>query len=54
MKLNSSQQYQLYAEAFNLPLVKLLILKVSEHHDKTLGKSIWNELIDEGESPRMR
>ena len=45
------QLYQGFAEPFNLPQLKLLILHISEHRDDNLVRPIWNQIFEEGESP---
>ncbi|TDL28525.1 nucleoporin [Rickenella mellea] len=42
-----SELYQLYAEPFNLPAMKLLILHVSEHRDDAVVRPIWNTLFED-------
>jgi nuclear pore complex protein Nup155 len=44
------QLYTEYAEPFDLPRVKLLVLHVSQHQDENLSRSIWNGIFEEGES----
>ncbi|KAL5535480.1 hypothetical protein ACEPAF_3574 [Sanghuangporus sanghuang] len=44
---NVTELYQLYAEPFDLPSIKLLILHVSEHHDEGVVRQIWNAMFDE-------
>ena len=39
------QLYQLYAEPFELPAIKLLILHISEHRDEAVVKPIWNTIF---------
>lgn len=41
--------YQLYAEPFDLPIIKLLILHVSEHREENLVRPIWNKIFEDGE-----
>jgi len=43
---NVSEIYQLYAEPFDLPTIKLLILHVSQHRDEHLVKEIWTKIFD--------
>jgi len=43
-----TQLYQLYAESFDLPVMKLLILHVSEHRDDQLVRSIWDRIFEDG------
>ncbi|KAI0033421.1 nucleoporin [Vararia minispora EC-137] len=45
--LNVSELYQLYADPFDLPTIKLLILHVSQHRDERLVKEIWSKLVDD-------
>ncbi|KAH7883515.1 nucleoporin [Phlebopus sp. FC_14] len=45
--LNMSELYQLYAEPFDLPIMKLVILYVSEHRDDHLVRSIWDRIFDD-------
>jgi nuclear pore complex protein Nup155 len=40
----------MYAEPFDLPTMKLLILHVSEHRDENLVRPIWNQIFKDGES----
>ncbi|KAH8120271.1 nucleoporin [Phellopilus nigrolimitatus] len=47
---NITELYQFYAEPFDLPSIKLLILHVSEHHDEAIVKPIWNAIFDEATS----
>jgi hypothetical protein len=42
--------YQLYAEPFDLPTMKLLILHVSEHRDESLVRPIWNRIFEDCET----
>ena len=42
------QLYQLYAEPFDLPIIKLLIFHVSGHRDENLVRPIWNKIFDDG------
>ncbi|KAI0313508.1 nucleoporin [Amylostereum chailletii] len=44
---NVSELYQVYAEPYDLPTVKLLILHVSQHKDERLVKDIWARIFDE-------
>ena len=43
-----SQLYQLYADPLDLPLIKLLILHVSDHRDESIVRPIWNRIFEEG------
>lgn len=43
-----TQLYQLYAEPFDLPVMKLLILHVSGHRDDQLVRSIWDRVFEDG------
>ncbi|THV01851.1 hypothetical protein K435DRAFT_654572 [Dendrothele bispora CBS 962.96] len=36
-----------YAIAFDLPILKLLCLHISEHRDKAMVKQIWNQIFDQ-------
>lgn len=40
--------YQLYAEPFDLPIIKLLILHVSEHRDEHIVRPIWDRIFEDG------
>ncbi|EMD42139.1 hypothetical protein CERSUDRAFT_90739 [Gelatoporia subvermispora B] len=42
-----TELYQEYAEPFDLPTMKLLILHVSQHRDENLVRPIWNKLFEE-------
>ncbi|EIN14134.1 nucleoporin [Punctularia strigosozonata HHB-11173 SS5] len=44
---NISDLYQEYAEPFDLPTAKLLILHVSGHRDTNLTQTIWNQIFEE-------
>ncbi|THH08723.1 hypothetical protein EW145_g2498 [Phellinidium pouzarii] len=44
---NITELYQFYAEPFDLPSIKLLILRVSEHHDEAVVRPIWNAIFDD-------
>lgn len=44
------QLYQLWAEPLDLPLIKLLILHVSQHRDDAIVRPIWNRIFEEGKS----
>ncbi|KAI0068445.1 nucleoporin [Artomyces pyxidatus] len=44
---NVSELYQVYAEPYDLPTIKLLILHVSQHRDEKLVKDIWTRVFDE-------
>jgi len=46
---NITELYQFYAEPFDLPSIKLLILHVSDHRDEAVVRPIWNEIMDEAE-----
>jgi nuclear pore complex protein Nup155 len=48
------QLYQEYAEPFELPAMKLLILHVSEHRDENMVRPIWNQIFEEGEPEHDR
>ncbi|KAH0838249.1 nucleoporin [Lanmaoa asiatica] len=43
-----SQLYQCYAEPFDLPVMKLLILYVSEHRDEHIVRPIWDRIFEDG------
>ncbi|KAJ8580471.1 nucleoporin-domain-containing protein, partial [Rhizopogon salebrosus TDB-379] len=45
--LTMSELYQVYAEQFDLPVMKLLILHVSEHHDEHVVRPIWDRIFDD-------
>lgn len=45
------QLYQDYAATFDLPVMKLLCFHVSEHHDETVVRPVWNQIFDEGNFP---
>ncbi|KAG6332506.1 hypothetical protein ID866_6583 [Astraeus odoratus] len=45
--MTMSELYQLYAEPFDLPIMKLLILHVSEHRDSQLVRSIWDRIFED-------
>ncbi|KAH7928555.1 nucleoporin [Leucogyrophana mollusca] len=45
--LNMSELYQFYAEAFDLPIIKLLILHVSEHRDQHVVEPIWDRIYED-------
>ncbi|KAH9857879.1 nucleoporin [Lenzites betulinus] len=47
---NITELYQLWAEPLDLPLMKLLILHVSQHRDESLVRPIWNRIFEEGMS----
>ncbi|KAI0662717.1 nucleoporin [Cubamyces menziesii] len=47
---NITELYQLWAEPLDLPLIKLLILHVSEHRDDGIVRPIWNKIFEEGRS----
>lgn len=34
---------------FDLPQIKLLCLHVSEHHDESIVRPIWNQIFEESE-----
>ncbi|KAJ8496905.1 hypothetical protein ONZ45_g12257 [Pleurotus djamor] len=42
-----SELYQDYAATFDLPVMKLLCFHVSEHHDETVVRPVWNQIFDE-------
>ncbi|THH00942.1 hypothetical protein EW026_g1653 [Hermanssonia centrifuga] len=44
---NITELYQLYAEPFDLPVLKLLIFHVSGHRDENLVRPIWNRIFEE-------
>ncbi|TFY73690.1 hypothetical protein EWM64_g10322, partial [Hericium alpestre] len=44
---NVTELYQVYAEPYDLPTVKLLIIHVSQHRDERLVTEIWSRLIDD-------
>ncbi|TBU35136.1 nucleoporin [Dichomitus squalens] len=44
---NITELYQLYADPLDLPLIKLLILHVSEHRDESIVRPIWNKIFEE-------
>ncbi|TCD69902.1 hypothetical protein EIP91_005726 [Steccherinum ochraceum] len=44
---NISQLYQVYADPFNLPTIKLLIIHISEHRDDNLVRPIWNQIFED-------
>ncbi|KAJ3551449.1 hypothetical protein NM688_g4699 [Phlebia brevispora] len=53
--LNVTELYQLYAEPFDLPIMKLLIFHVSGHRDDNMTRPIWNKIFQdalEGEEPK--
>ncbi|KAF5374778.1 hypothetical protein D9758_000357 [Tetrapyrgos nigripes] len=41
-----SELYQEYALPFDLPVLKLLCLHVSEHRDEAIVKQIWNQIFE--------
>ena len=45
----TTQLYQLYAEPFDLPTMKLLILHVSEHRDENIVRPIWNKTFEDSQ-----
>ncbi|KAG2150078.1 nucleoporin [Suillus cothurnatus] len=45
--LTMSELYQVYAEPFDLPVMKLLILHVSDHHDEHVVRPIWDRIFDD-------
>ncbi|KAI5123612.1 hypothetical protein M0805_003428 [Coniferiporia weirii] len=47
---NITELYQFYAEPFDLPSIKLLILRVSDHHDEAVVKPIWNAIFEDATS----
>jgi hypothetical protein len=50
LDLTLPQLYQGYAVPFDLPVIKLLCLHVSEHRDESVVRPIWNQLFDESMS----
>ncbi|OCH96059.1 nucleoporin [Obba rivulosa] len=42
-----TELYQEYAEPFDLPTIKLLILHVSQHRDENIVRPIWNKIFEE-------
>ncbi|THH34060.1 hypothetical protein EUX98_g164 [Antrodiella citrinella] len=44
---NISQLYQVYADPFDLPAIKLLIIHVSEHRDDNIVRPIWNKIFED-------
>ncbi|KAI0824272.1 nucleoporin [Trametes gibbosa] len=44
---NITELYQNWAEPLDLPLVKLLILHVSQHRDESIVRPIWNKMFEE-------
>ena len=48
MLMSDLQLYQIYADPLDLPLIKLLILHVSEHRDESIVRPIWNTIFEEG------
>ncbi|KAN0100556.1 Non-repetitive/WGA-negative nucleoporin C-terminal domain containing protein [Tylopilus felleus] len=42
-----SELYQYYAEPFDLPVMKLLILHVSEHRDEHIVRPIWDRVFED-------
>ncbi|KAL4242212.1 non-repetitive/WGA-negative nucleoporin family protein [Abortiporus biennis] len=44
---NITELYQGYAEPFDLPTMKLLILHVSQHRDENIVRPIWNRIFEE-------
>ncbi|KAF9015084.1 nucleoporin [Cyathus striatus] len=42
-----TELYQDYAIPFDLPVIKLLCLHVSEHRDDTIVRPIWNQIFEE-------
>ncbi|RPD63049.1 nucleoporin [Lentinus tigrinus ALCF2SS1-6] len=44
---NITELYQLYADPLDLPLIKLLILHVSEHREENIVRPIWNRIFEE-------
>ncbi|KAI0639300.1 nucleoporin [Trametes polyzona] len=44
---NITELYQLWAEPLDLPLIKLLILHVSQHRDESIVRPIWNRIFEE-------
>ncbi|EIW86790.1 nucleoporin [Coniophora puteana RWD-64-598 SS2] len=45
--LTITELYQMYAETFDLPVMKLLILHVSEHRDEHIVLPIWNRIFED-------
>ncbi|THV07704.1 nucleoporin [Dendrothele bispora CBS 962.96] len=45
--LTMTELYQEYAVAFDLPILKLLCLHISEHRDEAMVKQIWNQIFDQ-------
>ncbi|CCM05199.1 uncharacterized protein FIBRA_07408 [Fibroporia radiculosa] len=45
--MNITELYQEYAEPFDLPIIKLLILHVSEHRDENIARPIWNKIFED-------
>ncbi|KAH8099410.1 nucleoporin [Cristinia sonorae] len=53
---NVSQLFQVYADPYDLPVIKLLIIHVSEHQDDNLVRPIWNRIFEdamEGVEPEV-
>ncbi|KAI0670007.1 nucleoporin [Trametes maxima] len=53
---NITELYQLWADPLDLPLIKLLILRVSEHRDDGIVRPIWNRIFEEaieGAEPKV-
>jgi len=44
---NVSELYQVYAEPYDLPTMKLLILHVSQHRDEKLVTEIWSRIFND-------
>ncbi|KDQ63476.1 hypothetical protein JAAARDRAFT_695291 [Jaapia argillacea MUCL 33604] len=42
-----TELYQLYAEPLDLPVMKLLILHVSEYRDENIVRPIWNKIFED-------
>ncbi|KAF9462165.1 nucleoporin [Collybia nuda] len=42
-----TELYQGYAVPFDMPILKLLCLHVSEHRDESIVRPIWNQIFDE-------
>ncbi|OSD03533.1 nucleoporin [Trametes coccinea BRFM310] len=53
---NITDLYSSWADPLDLPLIKLLILHVSEHRDESLVRPIWNRIFEEaieGAEPKV-
>ncbi|KAG8219746.1 nucleoporin [Butyriboletus roseoflavus] len=42
-----SELFQFYAEPFDLPVMKLLVLHVSEHRDEHIVRPIWDRIFED-------